>query len=97
MTCTIRYRICEKMAEDAPKDIPGSSEEDCERIDVEFPKLFYVSNMVAVKDVIQNYELRTKSQFAANRETKNFASNWSIFSGMYCYCTACVGTDSATT
>ncbi|PIK62421.1 hypothetical protein BSL78_00621 [Apostichopus japonicus] len=70
------------MAEDAPKDIPGSSEEDCERIDVEFPKLFYVSNMVAVKDVIQNYELRTKSQFAANRETKNFASNWSIFSAL---------------
>lgn len=63
------------------KSAQGISDEDCERIDVEFPKLFYVSSMDAVKKVIQNYELRTKSQFAAHRETKNFATNWSIFSG----------------
>lgn len=64
------------------KSAQGISDEDCERIDVEFPKLFYVSSMDAVKKVIQNYELRTKSQFAAHRETKNFATNWSIFSAL---------------
>ncbi|KAJ8024977.1 Calcium-responsive transcription factor [Holothuria leucospilota] len=49
-------------------------------LDLEFPKLFYVGNMDSVRDVIQNYELKTRTQFAGNRESKHFDTNWSIYS-----------------